>query len=190
MSIDLNKMIPEIHHNAVAHGFWQGERDLALTRALIHSEWSEALEEYRAGRPMVWFACNEAAPPSICNPSDESECTNFGHEDACPYRLKKPEGIAVELLDGVIRILDLLGSFKESLVPMRVRFWATDDYTLPQLVDYLHFKTGRLTEARTLTTIVVTVCRWLEKQGVDWESVLMMKHEYNKSRPYLHGKKC
>lgn len=33
----------------------------------------------------------------------------FGHEDQCQHRGKKPEGVAVELADAVIRIADLCG---------------------------------------------------------------------------------
>lgn len=42
----------EVHQNAVDHGWYEAERSVAEIFALIHSEWSEALEEYRAGRPM------------------------------------------------------------------------------------------------------------------------------------------
>ena len=44
-----------------------------------------------------------------CDPADETECFQYGHEDACQYRNKKPEGAAVELADAVIRIADLCG---------------------------------------------------------------------------------
>lgn len=54
--------------------------------ALIHSELSEALEEDRNGNPMVYYAANG-----------------------------KPEGVAVELADAVIRICDLCGHLKIDL---------------------------------------------------------------------------
>lgn len=44
-----------------------------------------------------------------CNPTDESDCFQYGHEDQCQYRGSKPEGVAVELADAVIRIADLCG---------------------------------------------------------------------------------
>lgn len=42
--MDLNEFAKEVHANAVAHGWWETERDPAEIIALIHSEWSEALE--------------------------------------------------------------------------------------------------------------------------------------------------
>lgn len=63
----------------------------------------------RAGRPNFWFHCLEGDPSLPCDPTDETDCFQFGHEDRCQHRGKKPEGVAVELADAVIRIADLCG---------------------------------------------------------------------------------
>ena len=83
---------------------WDEERTFGDVIALCHSELSEALEEYRANRPMVWYACNEVDPSTgHCSPADEFECLNHGNEDCCKYRGTKPEGIAVEMIDCIAK---------------------------------------------------------------------------------------
>ena len=75
---DINYIAELIHKNAVAHGWWENDRELPEIIALCHSELSEALEAYRNNEPMIW--------------------DNNG----------KPDGIAVEMVDCVIRIFDYL----------------------------------------------------------------------------------
>lgn len=106
--MNINDIAKDIHENAVEHGWWETERPFGEIIALCHSELSEALEAYRNGEDMIWM------------------------------NGEKPDGMAVEMVDCIIRILD-----------------------------------------------------YLEHMGVDVESVLMMKHKYNQSRPYKHGgKRC
>ena len=132
--MNLNEWAREIHANAVEHGWWEQERPLPEVLMLIVSELSEALEEARAGRPMVWHgctlyggACTDDSGCDYMKPDGTCECGNDHH---------KPEGIAVEVIDALIRILD-----------------------------------------------------WCGKEGLDVEALVREKHEYNKSRPYKHGKK-
>lgn len=133
--MNLNKFAREVHANARAHGWWDEERDPAEIIALIHSEWSEALEEYRAGRPMVWYAVNADCRmcgdrPVIYNEICETNNCDAGH---------KPEGIAVELIDGCIRILDFAAHEKISL-----KFEAIEPLqpTLSKLIADLHYYTS------------------------------------------------
>lgn len=49
MSFDLNKFAAEVHQNAVDHGFWSDDATDERQIALIHSEWSEALQADRSG---------------------------------------------------------------------------------------------------------------------------------------------
>lgn len=139
--MNLNQLAKEIHENAVAHGWWDEPRSFGEIIALCHSELSEALEEYRNGRPPVWFACIPTDVFGGCKNMVhcESGMSNLGcnkYDIKCQYKDAKPEGIAVELADCIIRILDHCG-----------------------------------------------------KEGIDIDSIIRIKHEYNKSRPYRHGGK-
>lgn len=109
----LNKLAAEIHDNSKKHGWWAEPRSFGEIIALCHSELSEALEEYRNGRPPVWFACIPTDVFAGCknmthckNEKSKLGCTS---DKRCQYKDSKPEGIAVELADCIIRILDYCG---------------------------------------------------------------------------------
>ena len=211
--MNLNKFAKEVHQNAVDHGFWEDERDITETIALIHSEFSEALEEYRANRPMIWFECKEIehSTPKVCAPKDEYDYLVFDQKGTCPHRGKKPEGIAVELIDGCIRILDLFGKngrvcSSSTIAELINRIRANnpklnEDTPLPTLVCALHSLTARAGDRcyavtnkdaalAPLEAALGLVFFWTSENGVDPEALMVQKHEFNKSRPYKHGKKC
>ena len=84
--MDINKLIEKSHNIAISKGWWDKEREIPELIALIHSELSEALEEYRV-----------------------SENLDIRYEN------NKPEGFVVELADVLIRIFDLSGKYKIDL---------------------------------------------------------------------------
>lgn len=101
MAKTLNEWARDIHQNAVEHGWWDEPRSFGDIVALCHSELSEALEEYRNGKPMIYGCCGHC--------DKETQCEAEGKpEHSC-----KPEGIATEMVDCLIRILDWCGSETE-----------------------------------------------------------------------------
>ena len=198
--VELAKMI---HQNAVDHGWWDEEQSFAELLALIHSEWSEALEEARADRPMVYKLGVDEDAVSFITPDNPKYAKLF----------TKPEGIAVELIDGCIRILDVLGreqaevAAPETGLPAEFddlmdRFALAKPEELPKdvptLVTWLHALTsqayfdaedGDKTPEVNFIGAMSAVLTWLKLQGIDPLPLLLEKHKYNKGRPYKHGKK-
>lgn len=106
--MNINELAKEVHENAVAHGWWEKPPTLPEALCLIHAELSEALEEYREGNPLIYGTCALAAED--CKFS--GVCDRVGHpgegegiDGPC-----KPEGIAVELADVILRTLDLMAA--------------------------------------------------------------------------------
>lgn len=191
-----NAFAREVHQNAEAHGWWDEKREASELFALMHSELSEALEEARAGRAMVW----------------EGEGG-------------KPEGIAVELIDAVIRYLDFVGTFIKSDSALENDISFEDamkhcPYDLYKeqpcsffinamhihLVDCFvkevspYFATDPEDKEKRHAHVLEIAFRglffaglilnWCRENGVEDPVALMLKkHEYNKSRPYKHGKR-
>lgn len=110
--MNIRSLCRDAFENSRAHGFWapsDGAEKIPEKLCLIHSEVSEALEDYRAG-----------LNPKHIGMSGE-----------------KPIGFPSELADTVIRIADLCGAL-----------------------------------------------------GIDLDEAIRLKMQYNRTRPFKHGKVC
>jgi NTP pyrophosphatase (non-canonical NTP hydrolase) len=113
--MEIKDLVKESHQTAVDHGWWDEDRNFGEQIALMHSELSEALEEYRNNKGMAetYYECKL---PVYC-PSDNRGicCTNGKKLNGkaewanCPYA--KPCGIPTELADCIIRIADTCGRY-------------------------------------------------------------------------------
>lgn len=104
--MNINELAKEVHENAVAHGWWEKPPSLPEALCLIHAELSEALEEYRIGSPLVYGTC--ALSATDCQFSEVCEKVGHPGDHDEIERPCKPEGIAVELADVILRTLDLM----------------------------------------------------------------------------------
>lgn len=104
---NLNVLADGLHAMAVEKGWYEEERTFGDFIALVHSELSEALEEYRDGHSIRLVRYQD----------DDVE--------------GKPEGIPIELADVMIRILDFCGAHQidiESAMQIKFKYNSTREH--------------------------------------------------------------
>ena len=191
--LKLNAFAKEVHGNAMAHGWWDEERTFGEIVSLCHSELSEALEEYRRGRPMAYVL-------RLFDEESTGGLQDYYEEDMDKWLPdEKPEGVATELADCVIRILDWCGKEDVDLEHFLERFADEEEFVLipENFGDALAEMHCDLSMAygygmyrqEFIARVVGDIFDWAEANHVDMERILLMKHTYNKGRPYRHGGK-
>jgi NTP pyrophosphatase (non-canonical NTP hydrolase) len=102
----LNSYAEQIHKTAVEHGWWieGSKRNVGETIMLMVTELGEAFEEWRDGKPAMYVVHQGKDYPIMEGEIDASADT-MTSEEAANFQAK-PEGIAIELADCIIRILD------------------------------------------------------------------------------------
>lgn len=176
---DLDLLAAEAHANAVAHGFYD-DPDPDRLFALMHAELSEAIEAERDGAP-------------ICETVEDFDGSYHGKA-----------GICVELADYVLRLLDYAAYRGFAFAGPTPNVPTYEE--LPRLVNALHDLTCDLcraslvlggqgmqkawntTELWIIRASIEHVRLFLDEKGVDLWEVVREKMEYNKTRPYMHGK--
>lgn len=169
--MNIAELARAIHEWATKHGWHNEKCDSAACFALIHSEWSEALEAYRAGEPM-----------------------EYTDEDG------KPEGVCVELIDGCMRILDFLVENGRTPECIHEKVLTRNPWRVPSAVNWLHEETAKAyamwrdgrrdCAAAMMCEIIAAVFAWVTAQGCMPMAIMRAKHEYNQTRTYRHGGKA
>lgn len=188
---DLVGFAQEVNRNAWDKGWYDPPPMLSERIACIHCEWSEALQEYRSRKAPIYT---------------ETMARREGEE---LIRFTVPHGWAVELMDGVLRILEYAAEeYKPHNEPFEVRRLLMDAlkfrlepfthgdrdavcYRAPgdfaELVNELHGYTS--SDACSLAFAAYRACTYLARCGLDPIAVMQDKHYYNTTRPKRHGGK-
>lgn len=105
----LDALAFECHEISASKGWQEEKRTFGDLISLMHSELSEALEEFRKGRKYdeIYFTCTECGRE--WDEKDAANEWNWGKTPCCEGSFK-PEGIPIELMDTVIRIFQFFGT--------------------------------------------------------------------------------
>ncbi|MCL2207229.1 MAG: hypothetical protein FWB90_03930 [Fibromonadales bacterium] len=107
----LNKLAQEVHKVAKEHGWWDNPLTFGEIIALVHSELSEALNEYRNEKGNLYYTCYHPnlGKGEICETHSDAFCNAADDIETVKCAFAKPEGVAIELADAIMRILDYCG---------------------------------------------------------------------------------
>lgn len=194
-----NEFAKEVHQMAVEHGWREKRPSFADMVVMFHSELSEAVEEYRKGRPNLYHECMCKKSGSPCVLDLGGDLCGEADADPCSMAVEKPQGVAVELADCILRILDTLA---EAGVDIDSEIGYCPAYgdviqTIARCHHHIseaYIQTTKMLGSMTtayarLLMCIGTILDWAERNGLDMEAILRAKHEYNKTRPYRHGGK-
>ncbi|GBF73138.1 hypothetical protein PA598K_01423 [Paenibacillus sp. 598K] len=193
--MNIGNLVQEAHQNAVSKGWWNEDRTYGELIALVHSEVSEALEDYRNGKGIneVWYEHKNVVGGDV-------------YVSGQPYLLGsegKPCGIPSELADICIRIFDIAGRYEwrddlESYVFSQMHISDEEESFAEALTgihhdlseSWINYKRGdRLAPISHLAYAVLAVTQLADKHNVDLEQAIAEKMAYNATRPQRHGGK-
>lgn len=138
-----------------------------------------------------------------CGAPETGGCYSAHIGKGCNERGTKPEGIAVELADCIIRILDWFGrvDMKPDGILLNVHELHKDepeqDGPFGDFISMMHnFLSAAAYDSHDdydraifLCSVVYFILDSMEREGVDLLPIIREKMDYNKTRPYRHGGK-
>lgn len=161
MIFDLNEFASEVHQNAIDHGFWDDDATDERQIALIHSEWSEALQADRSG----------------CTPREVCMELIDGVLRVLDYCAAKDMLVAVDDYH-----------YQPEFFPMLCELHELT-YHLPHLNYSAPLKPHESIRTLSLVRIPSLVFAFCRSYGMDPYDLMRRKHEFNMTRPHKHGKR-
>ena len=184
--MSLAELQREAHAIAKGHGWWDEERTFGDCIALVHSKLSEVLEAYREHGLKDW----------------RSHTYSNGFVDEHPQG-EKPERVASELADVVIRVADMAEHDGVDLQGFRLTAgfvsWSRREsfgewlgeahWLLSQAFETFYadakYNSGQHQVNQRLADIILWAELMAAHYSIDLDAAIAAKMEYNKSRPYL-----
>lgn len=127
--LGIHTLADRVSQTAHEHGWWDinddGSRNMGEMIALMHSELSEALECWRNDEDELWYSYGAGIKHE--NHELPAERVTIGDSEPGEMILGKPEGIASEFADVIIRILDTCHTLEIPIVEALLRKAAYND---------------------------------------------------------------
>lgn len=188
--MNLQKVIEDVHQNAIKKGFWNDYQEIMKQHKwakAYNNEFNSEDEHFKylsdlwENVRLNWIFAQLALIHSEVSEMEEAEAG---------------ENFAEELADICIRVFDLIGGLEIDINNIKVSMLFGPTYIYPgrsinwhisQSLEQLRKEDGFPFE-RSLLFIYGRCKIEAEKYGVDLEVAIRKKMEYNKTRPYKHGK--
>lgn len=201
---ELNALRDEVFAINKANGWHDEKRAFGELIALVHSEVSEALEDYRNGKAIneVWYEYKrkELFGEEFHEILISDEPTELGMYGEIVV-LGKPCGIPSELADIVIRILDICGLYGwnlDNLSGQPNELMIAQNFGTNLTIMHMHlsdaFRNREIDRDSDAAAVELlnTICiveEMCKREEIDLDKIIREKLEYNKTRGYKHGGK-
>lgn len=204
MNLDFNRLAKEIHANAVDKGFWDKPRNTKEVFMLVISEVGEAVEAHRKGRfaDIDGFEMDYAGTLKTGLPAD--------HVFASSFKTFVKDSVGDELADVAIRLLDWVGSGPEIALDSYQSLQDLSGYNVSNFGEVLFDLTHEVVELGNLmyfelpsvrrparinkeltnyaNNILCLLFHAAKLVNADLERHILLKMQYNATRPRLHNK--